>query len=228
MAVLAPVRSPLRCSVCTFFSMAAPGVHLRQPRQARGLAAGNQQGGPANEGRLPMVLPLGEVEARYRAALEIPFPVELARTTAPHTWQFCERAGRALSSNPGNILLALIQMAGFEMPKVVAAYTALLDVPGLQWNLPLDRTGGGKSLVVTFIKETEKLRQQQLQTFYNDKYGRELADWVSARANSPHTAGPKPVEPKVKNVCDAGSLVAWAHTMSAPENESRGYVTECT
>jgi hypothetical protein len=196
--------------------MAAPGVHLRQAR-VRPAAMSN----PTDECKLPLMLPLAEVEARYQAALAVPFPSEEVTRLMPRTWEFCKRAGQALSAHPANILLALVQMAGFEMPKVVVAYTALLDVSGLQWNLPLDRTGGGKSLVVTFIKEIEKLRQGQLQRFYDEKHELAMQTWRETRLRTPHLLGPKPEEPKVKTVCDAGSLVA-CRTLCQPPKMNPG------
>ena len=149
----------------------ATGIYTHTRRG--GGPGANQQ---ANDNRLPLILPVAEVEARYEAALRIPFPEDVVRREVPNTGQFCEHAGRALSAHPGTIILALIQMTGYEMPQVVAAYTELLDVPGLQWNLLLDRSGGGKSLVVTFIQETEQVRQGQLQKFYYAKHKKELED----------------------------------------------------
>ena len=59
--------------------------------------------------------------------------------------------------------MALHSLASFEMPKVVAQYTKLLDVPAVTWKLQLGKSGHGKSLVVNFIKEVLKVRRSQLQ-----------------------------------------------------------------
>ena len=52
------------------------------------------------------------------------------------------------------------------MPRTVAQYTALLDVPALSWKLQLGRSGGGKCLLITFMKEVLKLHQASVQQHY--------------------------------------------------------------
>jgi len=168
-----------------------------------------------------------ETDARSAAALAVPFPDDVLAAHSPHVWAFCLSRGKALSSPLGANYMALHSLASFEMPKVVALYTQLLDVPALSWKLQLGKSGDGKSLVVNFIKEILKLRRSQLQEHYEAVYNEALKKWKQ------HGATPdmplKPGAPNVKTICDDGSAVAWCHSMSSPENEARGFVVlhEC-
>ena len=123
--------------------------------------------------------------------------------------------------------MALHSLASFEMPKVVAQYTKLLDVPAVMWKLQLGKSGHGKSLVVNFIKEVLKVRRSQLQEHYEAVYQEAALQW---KQHGPTDDMPvKPVPPNVKTICDDGSAVAWCHSMAAVENEGRGFVVlhEC-
>ena len=168
-----------------------------------------------------------EVDLRYDAALAVPFPASILAADAPHVWAFCTSRGRALSCDPGALYLALHSLACFELPHVTAKYTELLDVPSVTWKLQLGKSGDGKSLVVNFVKEVLKLRRVQLQSHYEAAHKKAVEEWVKKKGND-DGAG-KPLPPKVKTICDDGSAVAWCHSMSLPENESRGFVVlhEC-
>ena len=95
--------------------------------------------------QIPFSLDEREVDARYDAALAIPFPAEVLATNSPHVWDFCVSRGKALSSPPGAVYMALLSLASFEMPHVVAKYTELLDVPSVTWKLQLGKSGDGKT-----------------------------------------------------------------------------------
>ena len=102
--------------------------------------------------------------------------------------------------------MALHSLASFEMPKVVAQYTKLLDVPAVTWKLQLGKSGDGKSLVVNFIKEVLKVRRSQLQEHYEAVYQEAALQW---KQHGPTDDMPvKPVPPNVKTICDDGSAVA--------------------
>ena len=49
------------------------------------------------------------------------------------------------------------------MPRTVARYESLLDVPALSWKLQLGKSGDVKSLVINFIKEVLKQCQKEVQ-----------------------------------------------------------------
>ena len=125
-------------------------MHLR--------AAPTTQKSPSGQRTPPVPFQLDgrEVDARYDAALAIPFPSEILEKHSPHVWGFCVSRGQALSSSPAAIYMALHSLACFELPNVVARYTELLDVPAVTWKLQLGKSGDGKSLVVNFIKEILK------------------------------------------------------------------------
>ena len=180
---------------------------------------------PASQ--MPFSLDEREVDARYDAALAIPFPAEVLATNSPHVWDFCVSRGRALSSPPGAVYMALHSLASFEMPHVVAKYTELLDIPSVTWKLQLGKSGDGKSLVVNFIKEILKVRRAQLQHHYEAVYKENLKTWKQQGATEDMPV--KPTPPAVKTVCDDGSAVAWCHSMAGSENEGRGFVVlhEC-
>ena len=199
----------------------AASMHLR--------AAPTTQKSPSGQRTPPVPFQLDEreVDARYDAALAIPFPSEILEKHSPHVWAFCVSRGQALSSSPAAIYMALHSLACFELPNVVARYTELLDVPAVTWKLQLGKSGDGKSLVVNFIKEILKVRRAQLQEHYNALYKANLQKWKQQGGADGMPA--KPVAPTVKTICDDGSAVAWCHSMSAPENEGRGFVVlhEC-
>ena len=91
---------------------------------------------------MPFSLDEREVDARYDAALAIPFPAEVLATNSPHVWDFCVSRGRALSSPPGAVYMALHSLASFEMPHVVAKYTELLDIPSVGQIRRREKLGG--------------------------------------------------------------------------------------
>ena len=94
---------------------AASGMHLREVKVHR--TRGSGQGAAT----VPWQFANNEVEARYAAALQVPFPEDVALAKTPATWGISVETAKALSVHPGAVHLALIQMVGFEMPRVVAA-----------------------------------------------------------------------------------------------------------
>ena len=196
-------------------------MHLRAP-------PGSQK--PAQKpAAAPAPPPLLEEEAdlRYAAALHTAFPCGKLAESAPKVWAFCEDAGKALSSHPGAIYMALHSLASFEMPNVVAKYTSLLDIPSVTWKLQLGKTGDGKSLVINFVKEVLKQRRAHVQAHYEAVHKKQVEEWKKERRFEDSAA--KPIPPNVKLICDDGSAVVWCHSMSLPENEGRGFVVlhEC-
>ncbi|OLP84938.1 hypothetical protein AK812_SmicGene34126 [Symbiodinium microadriaticum] len=89
---------------------------------------------------------------------------------APLTY-YSSSEHEALSSHPNGVSLALHSLASFEMPRTVAQYTALLDVPALSWKLQLGRSGGGKCLLITFMKEATLIEDKDKCSGQGDELG---------------------------------------------------------
>lgn len=146
-------------------------MHLRAP------PSNAKPGGEKRGSQVAYTLDEREADARYAAALAVPFPNDVLASHSPHVRAFCASRGKALSSPPGAIYMALHSLASFEMPKVVALYTQLLDVPAVTWKLQLGKSGDGKSLVINFVKEILKVRRSQLQEHYDAVYNDALKRW---------------------------------------------------